>query len=92
MLKIITLVAAVGFSTGSIASEGNTLLDDVNIATSTSGYVSGGTYSYHEGTSILMDAERIAMIETTSSPSAIGSNLDLIFREGSALGSIFHDE
>ena len=91
MKKIITLAAMIAFSGGAFASEGNTLLDDIDIATSTSGYTTGGNYSYNEGTSILDDATNIAMIETMTAPSAVGSN-DSFIKEDSALGSMFYSE
>lgn len=91
MNKMITLAAVMAFSGAAFASEGNTLMDNVNIAISASDYTTGGNYSYNEGKSILDDATNIAMIETMTAPSALGSS-DSFIREDSALGSIFYSE
>lgn len=94
MKKIIALAAIVAFSGGAVASEGNTLFDDINVAIQSSGTStggSGGSYNYSEGTSILDDSTSIAMIETMSAPVAVGDS-NAIFREDSAFGSLFYDE
>lgn len=91
MKKIITLAAIVAFSGGAIASEGNTLLDDVHIATQSHGYTTGGNYNYSEGASILDDSTSIATIETMTAPVSVGDS-DAIFKEESAFGSLFYAE
>lgn len=91
MKTMITLAALITFSAAAVASEGNSLLDDINVALTSSGHSSGTSYSYNEGTSILDDSASIAMIESMSAPLSVG-DIDMIFREDSALGSLFHDE
>lgn len=91
MKKLITLAAIFAFSSTAFAEDGHSVLDNVNAALSATGNYSETSYQPGEGSSVLDDAVQIARIETLSAPVAMG-DVDRLYNEDSAIGSLFQDE
>lgn len=91
MKKLMTIAAIFAFTGAAFAEDGHSVLDNVNAALNASGNYSSTSYQPGVGSSVLDDAVQIARIETLSAPVAIG-DVDRLFNEDSAIGSLFQDE